>query len=117
MDIGRFTKILSRELSQTTSNLLSGTLMGMNSGYKKYYEPENSLTNLNNMDNWTCSGRQSYLENNNTCSNWWYNNNKFPEAYCTYNKYHLDSGRIWENVGSDYVYNNCGSKYWYPPEW
>lgn len=46
MEITRFIKILSRELSQTTANLLSGTLMGSISGnamHMAYYfgQPEN----------------------------------------------------------------------------
>ncbi|RZC38857.1 neurogenic differentiation factor 1-like, partial [Asbolus verrucosus] len=44
MEITRFIKILSRDLSQTTANLLTGTLMGSGSShltYKRIFIPEN----------------------------------------------------------------------------
>lgn len=86
MDMGRFVGLLSRELSQTTANLLAGTMIGTNSIYDKRYIYENN-NYINN--------EEQYLENPYT---YWYNNNtscRFNENY-SYNRY-FDDVRYWDN--------------------
>lgn len=84
MDIGRFVAVLSQELSQTTANLLAGTLMGPSTLYKRPgYE-----NNIN------FSNEEQCLENPYT---YWYNNSscRFTENY-SYNRY-FDEVRYWES--------------------
>lgn len=98
MDLSRFITILSRELSQTTANLLAGTLMGTNNLCKRHYSVENNC-NSNN--------EEVRAENNYP---YWYNHNtscRFNENYYQCNRYFEDV-RYWETENNKYwPYNGC----------
>lgn len=82
MELVRFIKILSRELSQTTANLLNGTLIGpVNSNsfvaFRRYEYPVNHQEGSNNVPyhiEW--QDLNGDCTNNNTYNNW-YANYKF----------------------------------------
>ncbi|XP_019880140.2 neurogenic differentiation factor 1-like [Aethina tumida] len=77
MDLNRFIKILSRELSQTTANLLSGTLCD-SFGQRKYYE---------------CGQECVYYEDYN-CNNYWGDYNVSGKS--------VNTTRYWDN---SYMFN------------
>ncbi|XP_044269826.1 neurogenic differentiation factor 1-like isoform X1 [Tribolium madens] len=103
MELTRFIKILSRDLSQTTANLLTGTLMGNGGKHLNYRRmfipiPEN---------NSGCSYQDRY--NNHNCN---YSNNFPPQPYIGGNFYnsYWPGYRCWENnrgYNEHCVYNVC----------
>lgn len=105
MDIMRFIKILSRELSQTTANLLNGTLMGPfnNSlvAYRRYltndYPVSTTLQECSNI-----SYHIEWQDFNNDCSsnngyNSWYPNYKYDACKLSGNNRYDGGFRYSEN--------------------
>lgn len=126
MDIIRFVKILNKDLSQTTANLLNGVILNQSQNVPLVYNnfffnnPENycDYTNqgLNNNNGSICSN-QNYSSCNSYCyddgySNWYYSyksslNNSFLQK---------TEKKVWDNNYSPDncgIYNNCGNKYWF----
>lgn len=83
MEMGRFVKVLSRDLSQTTGNLLAGTLMGMGTdsinNYRRYCimgENDNSCAynnggNYNRAENYFNFNHQQAIFGSNYCNPYW----------------------------------------------
>ncbi|CAH1372617.1 unnamed protein product [Tenebrio molitor] len=102
MELTRFIKILSRDLSQTTANLLTGTLMGNGNNHlncRRIFIPETN--------NGACSYQDRYNNNNN------YNNNFTPQTYVAGNYYNS----YWQSYRFDCDANNSGRninnfRYW-----
>lgn len=100
MSLPRFIRILSRELSQTTANLLMGTLMGFGSNsshvdYRKIYfgNYDNSAYGYGYMDNLHSPEQKTE-----------FNMNVYKNDYPYYYRSHIDSVithtdnmRCWEN--------------------
>lgn len=108
MDTRRFVAILSQELSQTTANLLAGTL-GANSFYKRpSYPGENN--SLNDQDYWIECNKQ-YVENG-SYSMWCNNDCRFNDSYCGYHRY-LQSG----DASYNYWKYEVNNKYWRANDW
>ncbi|EEZ99589.1 neurogenic differentiation factor 1 [Tribolium castaneum] len=100
MELTRFIKILSRDLSQTTANLLTGSLMG-NGGkhlnYRRVFMPENNTTcgyqdRYNNNCNYGSNYTQPYIAGN-------YYNSYWPgyRFECETNSEGRSNFRYWEN--------------------
>lgn len=107
MEITRFIKILSRELSQTTANLLSGTLMGSISGnaaHMAYYfgEPENYPYDYG-VEGTKYNQQAFYEEGYGT----YWPNYKIADVSLKYNSNKNFHGfRYWEGNTNSYVLNN-----------
>lgn len=95
MDIMRFIKILSRELSQTTANLLNGTLMGpVNNSlvaYRRYVTNDYPASTLQECSNIPChidwQDFNSDYGNNNAYNTWYPNYKCNPYSFSANNRY------------------------------
>lgn len=121
MDLTRFVKILSRDLSQTTANLLNGVLLN-----QANVTPSYSNIFLNNTENCFNYMAHSCSNSNGNCNNEDYLNYTFCcdggfSSWCynyknTFNGVFLQKGErnIWDsNFLQDNIYNNYTNKYWY----
>lgn len=99
MELSRFVKILSQELSQSTANLLSGTLMG--GSVSKYFPIDTSVTYNTQSD---CMQNLDPL--------WYFREQNYPAQNAPYKGY-LDGNYISNEIG----YYNCNPKNWYVSEW
>lgn len=131
MDVMRFVKILSKELSQTTANLLNGTLMGSfnnNSvmAYRRYltndYPPVSSALQ-------ECSSNIPYhiewhQDFNNDCNsnngyNTWYQNYKYDVYKFSGNNRYDGGFRYSESYGApdSCFYDGCSKQLFCTTEW
>lgn len=119
MDIVRFIRILSRELSQTTANLLNGSLIGpVNNNFTNYrrYLNDDCAMNSNNVQE--VSNIPYHIEwHNDSCGG----NNNYNPWYANYNKLHgnVRFERYSENYSSSEscVYDSYPSKQLFYTEW
>lgn len=116
MDITRFIKILSRELSQTTANLLSAAILG-SVAYSQYnnvfldcndsgYVPEFCMNSLNGSVLDLPNYGSPYLESN--YNSWYY-------GYNSENFYKNGDERYWDSTRQTNEYcarSSINSKYW-----
>lgn len=84
MEITRFIKMLSKELSQTTANLLSSTLLGTNSNIQRYINIEKNPIFENYNKNYLEWQEYDYGQN---CSSFWYGNRENNCEYGFYNNF------------------------------
>lgn len=103
MDIMRFIKVLSRELSQTTANLLSGTLLSKcsNQSYRNFYSNETQVgSNQNYSQEWSNYKTQYMMYGENYGQFWDYNksdvNQDCRNNYGQGGKYYNSLSRFWD---------------------
>ncbi|KAJ8929895.1 hypothetical protein NQ314_017360 [Rhamnusium bicolor] len=106
MEITRFIKILSRELSQTTANLLSGTLMGNISGnipHRSYFlsESENYPYDYGDISKYN---QQVFYEEN--YSQLWQNYKMSDMPYKFNSTKNFHNFRYWESNNNNYIFND-----------
>lgn len=132
MDLIRFIRILTSELSQTTANLLSGTLLEPVDNSLVAYRrqvigdmDESFVTNVCNANSeWHDYGLNSFVCNYNT--NPWSYSNKYEALKITPNAHNAKNinNNIRYDCNNGYVapngyfgYESCHSKHYYQVEW
>lgn len=112
MEITRFIKILSRELSQTTANLLSGTLLkrSLNHPYRTFYSNDYDMsTNENNCQNYNALKPQYMMYGENYGSLW-----DYRKGNVSYDNHNTSTGKNFNNFSKYWEYNNViGNHYPY----
>ncbi|KAF5295490.1 hypothetical protein FQR65_LT10478 [Abscondita terminalis] len=104
MSLQRFIKILSRELSQTTANLLSGTLMNFGTPTPKDFR-SSYFNNYNS--GYSCSGNERSFEQKNEYADWF---SKPDYSYYCRPYYGLDTAKYWTNsYGTDDAFSSLSS--------
>lgn len=109
MELPRFIKILSQELSQTTANLLTCTLMRNTTSLNKCYGNDSNCLHAN----YVCPDWQDYnIQNYDNNLNLWYfsRESNCQNSYPNYKNF--NDTRCWESgyLSHDYMYYN--SKQW-----